>query len=155
MSDLERFAKACRAMATDGPKLERRATNFAALEVKKVLLVEMRRAAPNLKLNVGKRGKKIGVSYDAGTTTGTAVIRATGPVQLIESATKPHRIPRDTARGRRRVVVIPGVGVRASANHPGTRGKHPWAKGVAVAIPLVPKIVDLELNRTLGKHFGV
>jgi hypothetical protein len=153
VTDLAGFAKACRSMAADAPKLERRATNAAALEVKGVLLAEMRRAAPNLRLNVGKRGKKIGVSYQPGASSGTAVIRATGPVQLIESATKPHRIPRERRRGRR-VVVIPGLGVRAWANHPGTRGKHPWSKGVALAVPKVPKIVDVELNRTLGKHFG-
>jgi hypothetical protein len=88
-------------------------------------------------------------------SSGTAIIWATGPVHLLESATKPHRIPRTTARGRRRVVVIPGVGVRAWANHPGTHGKHPWAKGVAVAVPRVPQIVDVELNRTMRKHFGV
>lgn len=155
MTDLAGFAKKCRAMAADAPKLERRATNAAALEVKGILLAEMRRVAPGLKLNVGKRGKKIGVSYTPGVSSGTAVIRATGPVQLIENTTKPHRIPRARARGGRRVVVIPGVGVRAWANHPGTRGKHPWAKGVAVAVPRVPKIVDAELDRTMRKHFGV
>ena len=154
MKDLAQFAKACRAMAGDAQKLEQRATGAAALEVKLIILAEMRRAAPKLKLNVGKRGKKIGVSYDPGHSSGTAVVRATGPVHLIESNTKPHRIPKERSRGRRRLVVIPGVGVRAWANHPGTRGKHPWAKGVAIAVPKVPKIVDAELDRTLREHFG-
>lgn len=49
------------------------------------------------------------------------VIRYTGSAHLLNDPTKAHRVqPR--ARGKKRAIVIPGVGPRANANHPGTRG---------------------------------
>lgn len=84
---------------------------------------------------VGKSGGKVGVRYKQ--QGDTVVIEATGPLHLLERPTKPHKI---RPRGKkRRGVVIPGVGVRASANHPGTRGKATWAKGRAAAEPKIRK----------------
>jgi hypothetical protein len=59
-----------------------------------------------------------------------ALVVPRGPVSLVEKPTRPHKIPHTFAvKARRnvarRAVHIPGVGVFASVNHPGTRGKRP------------------------------
>lgn len=105
---------------------------------------------------VGKSGAKLGVSYrlsGAGART-TATVRATGPWQLIEEDTRPHVI-RSKRRGRKKgrggqgAIVIPGVGPRVAAHHPGTRGKHPWAKGVEKAMPLVAAEMRTQVTNTV------
>jgi hypothetical protein len=76
-----------------------------------------------------------------------ARVTPTGPIMLVEEDTNPHRQPfqygtgrryamagelmangmraRRGRAGRRGFLFIPGVGFRAHARHPGTRGKHP------------------------------
>lgn len=153
MTTVLEFARRCESFAGDLRGVEKTATGKAALAVKTVTLAEMRTVAPTLKLSgVGKRGAKIGVSYTVGGST--AIVRATGPVQLIESDTKAHRMPRTRVRGKRRVVVIPGVGVRSSAQHPGTKGQHPWRKGVEAARPLVGAVFAEQLGVSMRKVFG-
>lgn len=103
---------------------------------------------------VGKRGARVGVRYDFGNRRQSVLVRATGPFQLLERNTKPHRIPKERGgRARKRLVVIPGVGPRASANHPGTHGKHPWAKGTALADQLVATAGKKALRSTLTGVF--
>jgi len=99
---------------------------------------------------VGKKGAKVGVRVDP---LGRAVlVRATGPVHLLESKTRAHRIPKDS-RASTWVISIPGVGVRAFANVKGTKGKYPWAKGVVAAAPMVGKANQVALTKTLGAVF--
>jgi hypothetical protein len=101
---------------------------------------------------VGKKGAKIGVRYDL--VGETALVRATGPFHLIERDTKAHREPKVRgSRARKRLLVIPGVGVRASANHPGTKGKHPWAKGVLVAVPIAERAGGIALGKSIVKAY--
>lgn len=101
---------------------------------------------------VGKRGAKIGVRYDVAGKT--ALVRATGPFHLIERDNKDHRTPKIRgAQARRRVVVIPGVGVRAYANVKGSKGKHPWAKGVVASVPVAGKAGALALGHSLVKAY--
>lgn len=143
-------------MGVELQNLEHRTVQIAALAVKTSVLTQMQAAGVNNgKLRgVGKKGAKVGVRYDFGGRS-TALVRATGPFQLIERDTKAHRIPKERgARARKRVVVIPGVGVRAWADHPGTKGKHPWAKGVVAAIPIQHKAQGLALTQTLRKAYG-
>jgi hypothetical protein len=135
--------------------LEHRTVEIAALAVKTSVLGQMQIAGvDNGRLRgVGKRGAKIGVRYDFGGRT-TALVRATGPFHLLESDTKTHRIPKERgARARKRVVVIPGVGVRAFAQSRGTKGKHPWAKGVVAAMPIQEKAQGLALHQALVKAY--
>lgn len=101
---------------------------------------------------VGKKGQKIGVRYDI--VGKAALVRATGPFHLIERDNKDHRTPKVRgARARKRVVVIPGVGVRAYANVKGSKGKHPWAKGVVVAVPAATKAGGVALAHSLVKAY--
>lgn len=150
------FAQRARGFANDLPKVERRAVGAAALVVKNSALTELRSAVgPDLRMSgVGKRGAKVGARYDQAAGSASALVRATGPVHLIENDTKPHKISPKRRRGSRGALSIPGVGVRASVNHPGTRGKKPWAKAVAKARPKVGGIVAAETNKAMRGAFG-
>lgn len=142
-------------MARELETLEHRTVEIAALTVKTSVLTQMQAAGvTNGRLRgVGKKGAKIGVRYDFGGRK-TALVRATGPFHLLERDNKAHRIPKERgSRARKRVVVIPGVGVRAFAQHPGTKGKHPWEKGVVAAIPIQEKAQGLALQVALVKAY--
>jgi hypothetical protein len=136
-------------------RLENTTVKIAALAVKTSVLGELQVAGvKDGKLRgVGKKGAKVGVTFVV--TGNTALVRATGPFPLIESDTKAHRIPKVRgSRARRRVIVIPGVGVRSFANHPGTHGKHPWEKGVVAAVPIAAKAEQVALGVALRKAYG-
>lgn len=100
---------------------------------------------------VGKRGANIGVRFDIKGKNATALVRMTGPAQLLERSTRPHEI---RPRRKKRAINIGGVGPRAYAHHPGTKGKHPWAKGLVRAVPKVPDVVMTEQVRSLRRYFG-
>lgn len=143
-------------MAGELQSLEHGTVQIAALAVKTSVLAQMQVAGvTNGKLRgVGKKGAKIGVRYDF-TGRDTALVRATGPFHLLERDTKAHRIPKVRgSRARKGVVVIPGVGVRAFAQSRGTKGKHPWEKGVVAAIPIQEKAQGLALIAALKKAYG-
>lgn len=147
---LEKTAK----MGGELRRLERNMVLVAAQTVKTSVQTQLGAAGvQNGKLRgVGKRGAKVGVRYDV--LGDKALVRATGPFHLLERDTKAHQIPKVRgARARKRVVVIPGVGVRAWANHPGTKGKHPWAKGVAAAIPVQHKAQGLALRQSVVRAY--
>lgn len=153
----QQFAHRARSFAADLPSLERRTVNAAALMFKNTATAELRKAVGgDLRMSgVGKRGAKVGARYDQGLSASTALVRLTGPVHLVETNMPAHRIPRTRRRGpRRRVLVIPGVGVRAWANHPGTTGKRPWAKTLNQAAPKVPKVLAAETSKALRGTFG-
>lgn len=125
----------------------------AALLVKKSVQAELVSAGVQggRMRGVGKKGARVGVRYDVkGTTNPTALVRATGPVHLLERSTRPHKI---TPKGKKKVINIAGIGPRRFAMHPGTRGKHPWAKGVARVAPLVPKVMAREQTASLLRYF--
>ena len=76
----------------------------------------------------GKR-KAIGARYDLRGSgfKASATVTYTGPAHLLNNPTKPHVITARRARARRSkrgaLALTIGPNVRASANHPGTRGK--------------------------------
>lgn len=123
--------------------------NAAALTVKKSVLG----IAPARLRNVGKKGAKLGVRYDIKSFPSNAVARvyATGPWSIIERNTKAHRIPRQ--RRKPRPIKIPGIGWRMYAMHPGTKGKHPWRKGVEAAQPLVKREFHTGVATAMRKVF--
>lgn len=152
---LAQFVAKTQRMAGELGRLENSTVRVAALAVKTSVLAELQVAGvKDGKLRgVGKKGARIGVNFQA--VGNTALVRATGPFQLIESDTKQHRIPKQRgARARQRYAVIPGVGVRAFANHPGTHGKHPWDKGVVAAAPAAAKAEQVALGLALRRAYG-
>ncbi len=99
---------------------------------------------------VGAKGAKIGVRYDVAGPT-AVVVRMTGPAHLIERDTAAHEI----GPKRRRALHLVGGDFRASvAHHPGTKGKHPFEHGVALARPLVPRLMMHEQAKSLRKVFA-
>ena len=165
VDSLATFVAKTQKMESELRHFERNMVLVAAQAVKTSVQAQMAAAGVNngRLRGVGKRGAKVGVSYAI--TGKTALVRATGPFHLIERNTKPHRIgqqksesglPLVDASGqdvRRRLVVIPGVGVRAWANHPGTKGKHPWDKGVIAAVPVAEKAGALVLGQSIVKAY--
>lgn len=138
-------------LARDVSDLPKTQTREATLIVERSVSALM----PSRLRGVGKRGAAINVKsiVEGGGDSAAGRVWVTGPAQLIENDTKAHMIPRQRNRGRRRVVVIPGVGVRASAHHPGTKGKHPWLKGVAAAIPLVERAFAVPADAIMRSIF--
>ena len=103
---------------------------------------------------VGKRGAKVGVRYDlAGSDRVT--VKATGPLHFVAHPMGAHQIPKKRGkRARRRYAVIPGVGVRAWARHPGTSGKDTWNRGAKRARPKMTKAIDQKTSKIIKRGFG-
>lgn len=99
---------------------------------------------------VGRRGARVGARYDVrGGRNPTALVRATGPMQLLELPTRPHLIRPQ----RKRAILTPG-GARAYAHHPGTSGKRTWSRGVNRVVGDVPKLYQAELRKQMRRFFG-
>jgi len=144
MSTPAQFAHKMTKVAGNVQGVPKQILERGALILKKTVQAELAVAAPKGRMNVGKKGQRIGVRYTVGPTS--ARVFMFGPAHLLERDTKPHAIPRGrvTPTGRvskrkRKLLSIPGIGVRATAHHPGTKGKHPWRKGLAIAEPLVAR----------------
>jgi hypothetical protein len=72
-----------------------------------------------------------------------AVIRYAGAkAHLVNDPTKSHRIVPRARRGRRALTI--GNEVRASANHPGTRGKQFFQKARAICQVALPRVYGRE-----------
>lgn len=123
--------------------------------LKQSALLSVRAVAPSGRLSgVGKRGAAVGVRYTLHPETKTARVFMTGPAHLIERDTKAHRIPRENRRrNKNRPIVIPGVGPRRSADHPGTKGQHPWEKGVAAGLKRTDDVAATVYFGTVRKVF--
>lgn len=149
---LPQFAAKIGALGTAVGKIPESATGKAALAAKKLIQAQ----APDHLRNVGRRKTvKLGVGYTVRSSgaAATALIAARGPWPIIEFDTPAHVIPKPRTRGAPRPIVIPGVGVRAYAHHPGTHGKHPFAKGAAAARVVAPKVYQTELALALTTIF--
>jgi hypothetical protein len=134
-----------------------RETLTAALKVAKaehVKVIDADSGGDGRLSRMGRNGAKVGARYDIVNSTGADVsgkVGKTGPLHILANPTKPHQIPRQRARGRRRYVVIPGVGVRSSAQHPGTKGKNTWARGRKQAEPHVKREVSKRTTNILKR----
>ena len=136
-------------------QVPREAVEASALLAKR--LVQAR--TPARLRNVGKNGRALGVKYKTshGDDKSQALVFVTGPYQLIERDTKPHPIPKLKNSGRSRAAkpmfgpafggvntkrkpVLVGGKPYAQVFHPGTRGKHPFEKGIDEVAPLVERV---------------
>jgi hypothetical protein len=75
-------------------RAQRSSVGAGSLALRRSVEQERSRVAPSGRLrNVGRNGAKLGVRYDIkGTNNPTALIRATGPWQIIENRTSAHII---------------------------------------------------------------
>lgn len=92
-----------------------------------------------------------------------------GWVRILNDPTQPHFIARRTGRGKksmghlrnqqigsgmvRGAIGIPGIGPRAWAFHPGTKGKHFVEKGKRAAIPVVQREFYKQITADVAKPF--
>lgn len=159
-------------MAEFQGKLNRLAQDYAdeplAIVKEGSLIVKnsVKAIAPARLRGVGKKGAKLDVRYNVAGAgiDAKSLVFAVGPFQLIENDTKPHPIPKVRgARARTRYAVIPGGaeggvhgmrGVRTRVDHPGTQGKHPWAKGVEAAAPAVQRLFEVRGELALRRVFS-
>ena len=139
----------------------RDAVGRAALAAKEAQLAELDRVTTNRTLRgVGRQGARLGVRYDVkGTKNPTALVQATGRAwPIIEGDTKPHEISprasrhRKSATGATTLMLSDGV-FRAKVQHPGTKGKHPWAKGQLRAIPAVTIVLAKQITSAVASVF--
>jgi len=112
-----------------------------------------------------KGGAKVGVHYRITKRKASAsgFIKATGPLHFLDRPTKARTIRSAhafTRGGRRRniigptkagVLFIPGIGYRAWANHPGTRGKGTWTKAAKEAQPVIKKALGGRMVSVVKK----
>jgi hypothetical protein len=128
-------------MATELTRSKRSAINAGSLALKRS--IETRLPQSRRLRGVGKRGARVGVRYDirdAGQRA-TSVVRATGPLHLLERDTKPHVIePKSKGRAANRrqragAVRLVDGSFRRRVPHPGTTGQKPFAKGITDGKP--------------------
>lgn len=162
----------------------------AALVIKTAVQANLVSAlGPNQRMSgVGRRstaskgGAKVGVRYDVkGKKNPTALLRMTGPAQLVERDTKPHTIiPRSVGRvqGRRtkdnrraakqnlydalfggtfggggKPLALGNGRFAMRVQHPGTKGKHPFERGVERARPAAERILRGAVGTSFGEVF--
>jgi hypothetical protein len=135
----------------------RESVRLAAQTAKMIQLEVMKGdAGGDLRLSRVRSGKgaAIGARYDLSGTgrQSSAEVKATGPVPLLANPSKAHQIPRRNAR-RRKVLNIPGIGVRASANHRGTKGKDTWNRGRERAEPKVRTVIGKNTDQAVKRAF--
>lgn len=137
----------------------------AALHVTTIVRTEIRSATGDMRMSgVGKKGARVGAEYKvlADTRNPTATVRAKGPLHLVERDTHAHTIwPKGRTfaatrrggtrrRGKTKALKI-GDGFAAYADHPGTKGKHPFEKGVRRAAPETPRIFQREVREAIKR----
>lgn len=91
-----------------------------------------RRLPPSKRLRgVGKKGARIGVRYDVKSDE-AVVVKALGPLHLLERDTRAHTIEpkKRRAKSGRAAVKLSDGSFRSSVQHPGTKGQHPFEKGI-------------------------
>lgn len=151
-------------LAREFAELDGRTVRAAAQLTKETVLA----GAPARLRGVGRNGARLNARYTL-TTAGAnpqALVFAVGPWQLIERDTKPHQIPRQRStrsfEGVYGHAVVPGGavggvhgkgGVRTRVHHPGTHGKHPWARGIVAAEPRVARLFERQTVDAIGRVF--
>lgn len=152
-------------------------TDIVLADAKRATLLirgQIKRAVPRGTLNVGKSGrKKVGARYDLIRNGGGAIVKATGPLHLVERDTSPHNIPRvkgdvrSYARSGKKLkrattvrsgpklkrLLIGGEVRMGPVKHPGTKGKHPFEKGVKQFLPSAGKSFEKNLDKLMGEIF--
>lgn len=152
MTTFDGFAAKMQATARSLPEAQRQGIAQGALFVTQT--VRHQPGYATRLRGVGAKGAKTSVRYDTLSRGAAAVVYARGPFHLIERDTKPHEITpkRRRGRGRKRAVLTP-QGPRARVQHPGTKGRHPFERGVDIARPAVARIMHIEISRTMARRF--
>lgn len=168
MSDLTGLARQCKTFAGELAQAQRTATGIVAKELTDRVEAGTRSvAASGVLSGVGKRGARVGVKAEILSGGTGAVVRATGPYQLIERDTKAHTIPKqldvlNVSRRKRQLragfkvrkpLNIPGIGIRRSVHHPGTHGQHPFEKAVNAYAPKASNVYQRQVAAAMQRSF--
>jgi hypothetical protein len=135
-------------------RARRSAVTSAALAITTEVRQEIAKATGGKSKLSGMRGAKLGAGFNVkGTDNPTAIISARGPVHIVERGTKRHTITARGRRGRRSgaMQIRGGVEFQRSVNHPGTKGKHPFAKGVARGRPMAERALRSTFSDALRR----
>lgn len=167
------FIKRINARADAVARVPSAGVNAGALLVTESVRASLGSIAPGLKLSGVRGSGKIGARFIAGNTgegRATALVVATGPVQLIERDTKAHDVfaraggttvlgldgtldsrRRGVQRGGKKALYGKGFEhpVMGRVHTSGTRGQHPFEKGVEAAKPLVARAMSVALHRAI------
>lgn len=123
----------------------------------------------NIKTGVAKAAKTLQVSvaaasggYAASPLARTRAYVRPASALVAMTSRKAHLLDRDTrphpesprARSGRRALARSGFGPVAAVNHPGTKGKHMWERGLAAARPAIDRDVADGAMRALQQVFG-
>lgn len=99
---------------------------------------------PGKKLRVGRAVNAFYTVKGGDGGSATAIVQLRGPAHLVNNPMQAHRIePRAKSRrgrGRKKALTI-GQNVRASANHPGTKGKKFWEASEAEMRRRLPDVM--------------
>lgn len=151
--------KKLHAIAREVERSQRAATMRGAGELKKAVERQPGFPKSGRLRGVGKSGSKVGVRYDL-KGDGRAEVKATGKgFQLIERDTKAHPIGPKKARARKQTgrgggVKLPDGSVRRTVKHPGTKGKHPFEKGIADGTPAAVRAMRDQTMPAIRKGLG-
>lgn len=158
---------------------DRSAVSEAGLLAKRIQIDELRKATGgDLRMSgVGSEpGAKVSARYDVLSGGKGVVVKARGPVHLLERPSKPHTIiPKQVGRGARgrgakrankqalynalfgsqyagvKPLKTP-YGPRFRVNHPGVKNpRKPWERGFKRAVPVIDRTVKQKYGAAFGR----
>lgn len=100
-------------------------------------------------INNTMRGHIVRSSYLYGSRGGVSRVGIEGPRMVTSSARRGRFI--GPVQARRAVINIPGVGYRASAMHPGSKGKNTWRRGSRDAHPKIREQMSKRTTAVIRK----
>ena len=100
-----------------------------------------------------------------------AEVVPTGPIMMVEQGTRRHASPRQSlsartggkrsysmarrrSASRRGFLYMPGIGFRANANHPGTKGKQPVHKAFQASADVAGRAGSMVFQRAIREHLA-
>lgn len=174
MPTVLQFARTVQGIGPAVQEAQVRGVRESALLSTTIIREQIRAVAPGGTLKMNGKPKKIGASFKM-RGGARALISAEGPLHLVERDTQAHFIPRAAQSTRIRFTVsrstgqvtgvkrrarrgkagqgkilnIPGIGFRRMVSHPGTKGRHPFARGLDRARPQVGVTILAEVAKGL------
>lgn len=159
MQTVEEFAAKAATTGEALSRAQRQLISRAALTITKAVREEVRSATGDSRLSgVGKRGTRVGAKYTV-LSAGDALIQATGPLHLVERATRAHDIAPKRRRSRRNsrrpaALYLGGTTHYARVSVRGTSARRPFAKGVARSKEKATREYQEDMTRVAWRHLG-
>jgi len=155
MQTVDEFAARCASIDQALLAAQREGVGRAALTITRGIRDQIRAVTGDSRLSGVGRGARVGAKYTV-LSGGDAIIQATGPLHLIERPTRAHEIEprgRRRSRGNRRpALYLGGSRFYARVHARGTRGKRPFAKGIAASAPQATRQYQAEITRRAWRH---